>query len=431
MQRSEVVIHSTLLVATIFILSCYFFQLPIEANNKDFGFSINLIHRHSLQSPFYNPNSSQVERRLNQIGKTGMVPDTGGYLMKISYGTPPVEILSLIDSGSDISWIQCLPCTKCIPTQCPPFNPKHSKTFEYIPCPTSTSSSSSSSENNNPLVSKPCPYEVRYLDDGYSRGEFVKDTITIGSPSQKVTFPGFVFGCGHDNGGKLPHKSGGLIGFGPDDVSFISQLSSSIKGKFSFCFAPITSSSHGKLSFGSEAVISGPGVVSTPLILADYYYVMLDGISIGTQRLKYVPTISNNDESTRKVTFRERIMLDSGTTYIYLPLSFHVQVEVAIMKQIKLKPVKNHLPFTLCYPSTLRNSDIPKIIFHFAGGADVELTMHNIFNPIQHHLCLGILQIFHEEHAPIYGNLAMTDFLVGFDLVEKKVSFKRMDCSRS
>ncbi|KAK3034676.1 hypothetical protein RJ639_033631 [Escallonia herrerae] len=42
-----------------------------------------------------------------------------------------------------------------------------------------------------------------------------------------------------------------------------------------------------KINFGGNAVVSGPGVVSTPLIIEDLYYLKLEGVSVGHKRLPY------------------------------------------------------------------------------------------------------------------------------------------------
>lgn len=77
-----------------------------------------------------------------------------------------------------------------------------------------------------------------------------------------------VFGCGQDNEDLFNKNGSGMIGLARGSVSLISQMSSSVDGKFSYClvqaFSGLNSSS--KMSSGSEAVVSGAMVVSTPLL---------------------------------------------------------------------------------------------------------------------------------------------------------------------
>lgn len=91
-----------------------------------------------------------------------------------------------------------------------------------------------------------------------------------GSKQGNVSFPNFAFGCGRDNGGVFPYESSGLVGFGFGKLSLVTQLRSSIGGKFSYCLGPSAEASKpGKLNLGD--VVSGDGVVSTPLFLGSYY----------------------------------------------------------------------------------------------------------------------------------------------------------------
>ncbi|KAF5951252.1 hypothetical protein HYC85_009196 [Camellia sinensis] len=102
----------------------------IEANN--FGFSVDLIHRDSPDSPFYNSSLTHFDRvikalrrshsRVNyftsasmspQSASSEVIPSDGSYLMKITVGTPPFNILAIADTGSDLTWTQCLPCRNC------------------------------------------------------------------------------------------------------------------------------------------------------------------------------------------------------------------------------------------------------------------------------------------------------------------------------
>ncbi|KAF0905253.1 hypothetical protein E2562_003854 [Oryza meyeriana var. granulata] len=44
-----------------------------------------------------------------------MVVENGAvsYHMNLSTGTPPLTFPAIIDTGSDLIWTQCAPCTKC------------------------------------------------------------------------------------------------------------------------------------------------------------------------------------------------------------------------------------------------------------------------------------------------------------------------------
>ena len=114
----------------------------------------------------------------------------------------------------------------------------------------------------------------------HSQRETFLWTLTLGSTtSHPMPLP--IIWCGHDNVGNFDDKGSDIVGIGGGVVSLVSQLSSSIGGKFSYCLVPLTSRDRNssKLNFGSDAVVLGPGTVSTPLvpsILDTFYFLTLD-----------------------------------------------------------------------------------------------------------------------------------------------------------
>lgn len=324
--------------------------------------------------------------------------------MKLSYGDPPVMYYHIIDTGSELSWIQCLPCTHCFPSEYPPFNPENSKTFK----------------------SEPFNYKITYGDNSHTSGELARETLTMGFGLHTRKFKNFLFGCGHDNAGLFPHKSGGLLGLNHKEKSFIFQLREFHHGKFSYCMAPPGLRHAGKISFGNKAIVSGHDVMTTPLILDSYYSIMLDAITVGTEKLKYFSDSYIKSNDSDQVNDQLKLMIDSGLTVIYLSESFYSQVETTIKKHIKEEsPIASQGHFKLCYSLSLRYASIPKIKLHFPGVV-LELSPLNTFVRNDRHRCLAILP---RNASFALGYMAQTNFLVGFDLVEKQVSFKPTKCS--
>lgn len=182
----------------------------------------------------------------------------------------------------------------------------------------------------------------------------------------------------------------------------------------------------GKISFGNKAIISGNDVMTTPLILDSYYSIMLDAITVGTRKLKYFSDSYIKSNDSDQVNDQLKLMIDSGLTVIYLSDSFYSQVETAIKKHIKEEsPIATQGRFKLCYSSSLRDASIPKIKLHFPGVV-LELSPLNTFARNDRHRCLAILP---RNASFALGYMAQTNFLVGFDLVKKQVSFKPTNCS--
>nr|POE91556.1 aspartic proteinase cdr1 [Quercus suber] len=123
----------------------------------------------------------------------------------------------------------------------------------------------------------------------HSQTETLLWTLTLGSTtSHPMPFPETIIGRGHDNVGNFDDKGSGIVGFGGGAVSLVSQLSSSIGGKFSYCLVPLTSrdKNSSKLNFGSDTVVSGPGTVSTPLVpkISDTFHFLTLNVTPQTQK---------------------------------------------------------------------------------------------------------------------------------------------------
>ncbi|KAM1262865.1 hypothetical protein ACFX13_028612 [Malus domestica] len=119
----------------------------------------------------------------------------------------------------------------CYKQKAPIFDPKNSKTYAEV-LRNSSQCKFVTGTSSPPDTDGVCNYTVSYGDRSYSK------------------------------------NGSGMIGLGRGPVSLISQMSSSIYGKFSSClvhtFSGFNSSS--TMSFGIEAVVSGTTAVSTPLL---------------------------------------------------------------------------------------------------------------------------------------------------------------------
>ncbi|KAJ0101298.1 hypothetical protein Patl1_04276 [Pistacia atlantica] len=126
--------------------------------SKPLGFSLKLIPRDSPESPLYPGNLTQFERieRLVQFSKAKaklvtllstlnatkydpnfIIPlaiDSYYYIGKITIGTPPKDVLLMIDTGGGLIWTQCAPCINCFPQLYPIYDSQASSSFKTLPC---------------------------------------------------------------------------------------------------------------------------------------------------------------------------------------------------------------------------------------------------------------------------------------------------------
>ncbi|XWS64979.1 hypothetical protein CRYUN_Cryun05aG0051000 [Craigia yunnanensis] len=293
--------------------------------------------------------------------------------MNISIGTPAFNIVAIADTGSDLIWTQCKPCSQCFKQNATLFDPSESSTYKTFSC---SASQCENLEGNSCSSNKSCQYSVSYGDNSFSNGDLAADTLTLASTTGRPTaVPKTVIGCGHNNDGTFDEKTSGIIGLGGGAVSLISQLGISIAGKFSYCLLPI----------------------------------------------------SKTGESS-KINFDDgNIIIDSGTTLTLFPEDFYSELELAVSSKINATKVDALEGLSLCYDARTEFA-VPDITIHFTD-ADVKLQPLNTFVLVSDRVACFDFNSF--QDFSIYGNLAQMNFLVGYDTYKQTVSFMPTDCSKN
>ncbi|CAL5192639.1 unnamed protein product [Lathyrus oleraceus] len=432
----------------ILIFFCLFSFIVSLSHAFNNGFSVELIHRDSEKSPFFQPNQNKYQNFINaarrsvnrasnffnnavkNAPKSTILPDDGVYLMTYSIGTPPFKQVGIADTGSSIVWLQCEPCELCFNQTTPKFKPAKSSTYKNIPCLSNVCESvsrSSCGDKDN------CEYSIVYGDGSHSVGNVSVDTLTLESTTGvSVSFPKTVIGCATHNKVSFEGRSSGIVGLGIGPNSFITQLGPSIGGKFSYCLplslviSNSTSNVTSKLNFGDAAIVSGPGVVSTPIITKNtetYYYLTLESFSVGTKRVEFASSSSSTDAAGEG-----NIIIDSGTTLTFLPSKIYSNLESEVAKVVKLKRVKDpDQLFSLCYALTSEEPKFPLITAHFKGA---DVVLHPISTFVQVSDGIACFAFQSAQDIAVFGNLAQQNLLIGYDLKAKKLSFKPTDCSK-
>ncbi|XP_058086448.1 aspartic proteinase CDR1-like [Magnolia sinica] len=434
-------VHALILLS--FITFLHLSQnLLVEAANG--GFSVDLIHRDSPQSPFYNPSDTIYDRlsktlrrsssRINYFRslskssssfnttfiRSEVIPNGGEYLMSLSIGTPPVKLLAIADTGSDLIWTQCKPCEQCYRQTTPLFDPSESSTYRDLSCESNPCTALPQASCSD---SRKCEYSYSYGDKSYTNGVLAVETLTFASSARarsSVKIPKISFGCGHNNDGTFDSHGAGLIGLGGGPLSLISQLGSSIDGKFSYCLVPLQkTTSSSQMDFGDSATVSTPGVVSTPLIPKDpdtFYYLNLESISVGEEKVE-LPSLEEGN-----------IIIDSGTTLTFLETNTFSQLESALRAVINLPPAEDPTgTLQVCYQLG-SDAELPELKFSFTDAVIILPPLNTFIQVSDDVVCLAIIA---SDSFSIFGNIAQQNFKVGYDLVGKKVSFAQTDCTKS
>ncbi|KAI8569289.1 hypothetical protein RHMOL_Rhmol02G0267400 [Rhododendron molle] len=346
--------------------------------------------------------------------KTTFYPGDAEYLMNFSIGTPPKSYYGTMDTGSDLIWTQCQPCLECFSQPDPVFDPKKSSSFSNVSCSNNLCHELKSQCN----AYDGCVYYYSYGDGAFTAGYLATETFTF----KKVSVPNLAFGCGIFQFG--PEEGDGLVGLGRGPLSLVSQLG---EPTFSYCLTDLNGSRPSTLLIGSHASMKGE-IKTTPLIQSPvnptYYYLSLEGITIGSTRLPINKTTFalNADGSGG-------LIIDSGTPITRLAESAYTLVKEEFISQVKL-PQVNSTDFDLCFKLPSDPSarvKIPPLVFHFTD-ADLDLPTGNYMTLDSGIMCLTMLGS--GDTSSIFGSIQQQNILVVYDLYKETLSFKPTECDK-
>ncbi|KAL3849609.1 hypothetical protein ACJIZ3_011491 [Penstemon smallii] len=364
----------------------------------------------------------------------------GLYFTRVQLGTPPKEFYVQIDTGSDVLWVSCNPCSGCptssgLQIQLEFFDPSISSTVSQISCSdqrcalgTQTSDSGCNDRNQ-------CGYTFQYGDGSGTSGYYVADSIyfdsVVGNSLTANNSAQVVFGCSTSQTGDLtkPDRAvDGIFGFGQQGLSVISQLSSQgiTPNAFSHCLKG-ENGGGGILVLGQ---IVEPNLVYTPLVASQpHYNVNLQSIAVNGQTLSISPSVfaTSNNRGT---------IIDSGTTLAYFAEEAYDPFVTAITQVVSqsVRPLVSK--GNQCYLTTSSVSDIfPPVSLNFAGGASMILSPQDYL--LQQNSvggaavwCIGIQKIS-GQGITILGDLVLKDKIVVYDLGGQRIGWANYDCSLS
>ncbi|KAG5246161.1 hypothetical protein OIU77_019877 [Salix suchowensis] len=374
--------------------------------------------------------------------ESGVSLGSGEYFMDVFIGTPPKHYSLILDTGSDLNWIQCVPCHDCFEQKGPYYDPKESSSFRNIGCQDPRCHLVSSPDPPQPCKAEnqTCPYFYWYGDSSNTTGDFALETFTVNltSPTGKSEFKkveNVMFGCGHWNRG-LFHGASGLLGLGRGPLSFASQLQSLYGHSFSYCLVDRNSDTNvsSKLIFGEDKdLLNHPELNFTTLVggkenPADtFYYVQIKSIMVGGELL-------NIPEATWNLTSDGvgGTIVDSGTTLSYFAEPAYQIIKDAFVKKVKGYPVVKDFPILdPCYNvSGVEKIELPDFGILFADGAVWNFPVENYFIRLdpEEVVCLAILGT-PRSALSIIGNYQQQNFHVLYDTKKSRLGYAPMKCA--
>ncbi|GLT38387.1 hypothetical protein SLA2020_126430 [Shorea laevis] len=347
--------------------------------------------------------------------------DAAQFMVNISLGEPPVPQLLTMDTGSNLMWVQCLPCINCFEQFPPFFDPFKSSTYNNLSC-TSPNCLISPGGKCDPINN--CKFYEQYLDGVTTAGAIATEKVSLTTSDEGTSsISDVVFGCGHDNRGYNGQPSG-ILGLGP-----VSSLVSKLGSKFSYCIGSIKDPqyAYNQLILGDGAVLQGD---NTPLeIYNSFYYLTMEGIRVGEKRLGIDPEVFKRTD-----TREGGVVIDSGSTITSLTQAAYepLSAEVIGMLQGKLERVKDpDIPTLLCYKGVISRDlmGFPVVTFEFAGGAELSLDVESLFQDNgPEEFCMAVNESVDGKNLNVIGVMAQQNYNVGYDLVGKQVTFQRIVC---
>ncbi|KAK2972545.1 hypothetical protein RJ640_014269 [Escallonia rubra] len=435
------VYDAKLLLILVFLLSANITSFQATTPR---GFVTKLIHHDSILSPFYNASVTVADRatrarersdaRLSYLKAATMskTPDgvrgimfagDGVFLVSMYVGNPPLHQFLLMDTGSSITWLHCLPCIGCT-TTIPIYDQSRSSTYYPLPCDYDPYCAANCDTRRNE-----CTFRVVYADGASSSGNYATENLMFYIENEGQTFASnIIFGCARAVNEPYPDISG-IMGLGYGGYGEIS-LATQVGTKFSYCIGSIQDPNyaHNRLVVGDGAVLVGR---STPLDLdMGHYFLTLVGISVGNEQLPINPRV-----------FRRRwpgtggVIIDSGSEWIYLIRDAYVKlrskVERIIDRYLTRATISNH-PGWLCYHGSVSRDldEFPPVTFHF-DEANLELGITSMFQDITSTIfCMAVDKANGEtpNDISVIGMFAQQHHNIGYDISGQKLYIYRTNC---
>eukprot|EP00250_Pteridium_aquilinum_P018451 c24091_g1_i3 orf=294-2030(+) len=273
------------------------------------------------------PTADSKETSTTIFPLRGNVYPDGLYYVSARIGNPSREYFLDMDTGSDLTWLQCdAPCASCAKGPHPLYKPRQAN---LVDCSEAACSSvQAGSKFGCGKGSGQCDYQIMYADGGYSLGVLVRDQLAMMLTNRSWGHMKAAIGCGYNQQGSLaksPTSTDGVLGLSSSAVSLPSQLAEQglIKNIFAHCIAG--DGGGGGYLFLGDKLLPSRGITWAPLLdkpATKSYMLAIEDVYFGDTPIH----IGSNGLG--------RAIFDSGTSYTYLISSLYAAVALAIQKSL-------------------------------------------------------------------------------------------------
>ncbi|WOL13362.1 hypothetical protein Cni_G22132 [Canna indica] len=389
----------------------------------------HLLERDSRRVASLTRRLSAASYHLDDFGSevvSGLEEGSGEYFVRVGVGVPPRDQYMVVDSGSDIVWIQCQPCAQCYPQSDPVFDPAESASFAGIGCGSPVCGLLNGGDSATASChAGGCQYAVSYGDGSYTKGTLAFETLTFGA----TAVGNVAIGCGHRNRG-LFVGAAGLLGLGWGPMSFVGQLGGQAGGAFSYCLVSrgAGADASGSLVFGRTAAIP-VGAVWVPLLrnlhAPSFYYVRLLGLGVGGERLAV-----QEDAFRLSDEGEGGVVMDTGTAVTRLPEAAYVALREAFAAGTAGLPRAAGVSiFDTCYDlAGYESVRVPTVSFYFAGETILTLPARNLLIPVDEGGTYCLAFAASRSGLSIMGNIQQEGIQITFDAANGFLGFGPNTC---
>ncbi|CAN6167000.1 unnamed protein product [Urochloa humidicola] len=375
-------------------------------------------------------SSSSSDEAAAAASKAHVPVTSGAKLRTLNYvatvGLGGGEATVIVDTASELTWVQCAPCDSCHDQQDPLFDPTSSPSYAPVPCNSSSCDALQLAAGTSAACgAAECSYTLSYRDGSYSRGVLARDKLSLAGEA----VDGFVFGCGTSNQGAPFGGTSGLMGLGRSQLSLVSQTMDQFGGVFSYCLPLKDSGSSGSLVLGDDSSVykNSTPIVYASMVSSDnslqsgpFYFLNLTGITVGGQEV-----VGSSGAG--------KVIVDSGTVITSLAPSVYGAVKAEFLSQLaEYPPAPSFSILDTCFNMTgFREVQVPSVKLVFDGGVEVEVDPSGVLYFVSSdssQVCLAMAALRSEYETSIIGNYQQKNLRVIFDTSASQVGFAQETC---
>ncbi|XP_022736978.1 aspartyl protease APCB1-like [Durio zibethinus] len=372
----------------------------------------------------------------------GNVYPDGLYFTYLLVGNPRRPYFLDIDTGSDLTWIQCdAPCSSCAKGANPLYKPT---TVNIVASKDSMCTEVQKNQKpQNCKTCQQCDYEIEYADRSSSLGVLARDKLHLVTANGSITNLDVVFGCAYDQQGILLNtlsKTDGILGLSRAKVSLPSQLASKgiINNVVGHCLA--TDIAVGGYMFLGDDFIPNWGMSWVPMLgspSTEFYHTQIVKINYGSSSLN----LGGQDSNIGRVVF------DSGSSYTYFTKQAYLELITSLSEVSTLGLIQDAsdptLPICWQAPFPIRSLMDIKQFFKTLTlqlGSKWWILSERFHIPPEGYLiisnkgnvCLGILDgsKVHDGSTIILGDISLRGQLVVYDNGKLKIGWTQSDCAK-